>query len=970
MLDNISRQAWLERLIDASEPAALEEVLLDIGRGLPGCRSAWLLRRPEPEGAPVVVGDEVLPTLSPDAIDALLRQDAETWLGEDAGHLALCFDAQLPAALLLEFQVRPSDALLEQTLRPSLRLAERQLRQLRVVARLQDSHRRLKQSADVQCALYAISQLASSDLDMPRMLSGLHDIMRTLMYAENFFIVRCDPLRDTMYFLYYVDSLDQPGPAIGEEMPLEQWRGSLIWHLITEGRSLMGDAEELSRQAGRTLTAIGPDSEDWLGVPMMREGQVQGALVVQSYRQQIRFTAEDRSLLGFVASHILTALERKQNKLELERRVCERTRELAELNRGLEQEVQERRRAVRLQEALFHLAQLATADIDEQCFYEHVHEAVRQLLDAENFFIALFDRERQNLLVPYVVDRGRRLSQEHSVGGGLSRYVLRRGEAWLGTRQDIERLYQRGEVMPDLLGESAMSWLGVPLRVDEQVIGLVAVQSYADGESYSRADMELLGFAALQIANSIYRRRSAAALHETNAQLEQRVEERTRELRAEIAAREQIQQQLQHQILHDPLTGLPNRGYLRDRLEQVMFALKATPGQCCALLYIDVDRFKTINDSLGHLAGDIFLKAVAERLRGCVREPDVVARLSGDEFAILLERIDPAVGVEVVAQRVLQAMSAPLDIDGREIEPSVSLGIALGDGRHEHPDELVRAADLALYRAKELGRKRYTLFDDSLNTRVPDAFLLESELRRALLHDEFVPYFQPIRRLEDDHIVGYEALLRWNHPRRGLLKPGAFLREAQESGHLDSIDWRLFKRACRQFQPLAGAGRYLTLNVSPRHLRNADFDRRLLALLERVGFTASGRLEIEVTEDALLDDVGTARDTLERLHEAGIEAALDDFGTGYSSLSRLLALPLRTLKIDQSFVQSLDARAGGNGRAVVAAILALGRALHLQVIAEGIETPAQRQILLEMGCELGQGYLLGRPAPAAHWTET
>jgi EAL domain-containing protein (putative c-di-GMP-specific phosphodiesterase class I) len=299
-------------------------------------------------------------------------------------------------------------------------------------------------------------------------------------------------------------------------------------------------------------------------------------------------------------------------------------------------------------------------------------------------------------------------------------------------------------------------------------------------------------------------------------------------------------------------------------------------------------------------------------------------------------------------------------VSGRELEPSFSIGIAIADARYETPDDLLRDADLALYRAKELGRNRYVVFDDKLASNMMDVLALEAELRRALQRGEFEPYFQSVHRLDDGQVVGYEALVRWRHPTRGVLEPMHFLKVAFETGLIEAIDWQLFESACRV---MAGRGdtTFLTINVSALHLRHENFDERLLAMLARSGL-APERLIIEVTEGSLLDDPTAVHATLERLRAFGVGAALDDFGTGYSSLSYLHSLPLRMVKIDRSFVSSLDENLVA-ARSIVGAILALARALGIEVIAEGIETAQQRAALRTMGCEFGQGYLLGLPAP-------
>jgi diguanylate cyclase (GGDEF)-like protein len=642
-----------------------------------------------------------------------------------------------------------------------------------------------------------------------------------------------------------------------------------------------------------------------------------------------------------------------------------RTQQLADANRGLQEEILERQRAERLQAALFQLAQMATADISQLEFYQRVHRVVGELLNAENFFIALLTDARDALEFPYFVDARERHREARPLGRGVSEYVMRHGKVWMGTLADIEALGREGEIELQTAGPPAVCWLGAPLFVGAEVIGLVAVQSYTPSVVYGAADKELLSFVASQIANSLNRRRAAKIQQRSFAQLEQRVQERTRELRKEILERERIQEQLKHQVMHDALTGLPNRGYLLDRLERVLAQYRRLPERAYALLYLDVDRFKVINDSLGHLAGDTMLKEVATRLQACVRDPDLVSRLAGDEFAILLEDVPQPESAIKVAQRILTTLAMPVVIAGKEIEPSASIGIAIADARYQVADDVLRDADIALYRAKAQGRKRFELFDVSLQKRAVDVLAMERDLRVALQNDQFEPYFQPIQRLESGAVMGYEALIRWNHPERGRLGPGEFLGIAEESGSIEAIDWWMFEHSCTLAARRLQADSYLTINVSPLHFRRPDLVQRLREMLQRTGLPPS-RLVLEVTEGSLLDDPEGVRRILATLREDGVGAALDDFGTGYSSLSYLHTFPLRIVKIDRSFVARLGVE-GSNSDAVVVSILALARALGIEAVAEGIETTAQRDTLLALGCRYGQGYLLGRPAPITTW---
>jgi len=964
--DGSLQLSWLARLIVPHAPEEVAEAIAALVRARPGCVAASVLWGLDEAAGVSGIPPAAFTTVDGPWLAAAGRAAGPHW-HPDRQHVAIRLCVQpVPAVLLLQLQPTHADADFFAELEAPLQLAGQHLRRALEWAELKDSHEQLERSENLQRALFAISDLAGSERDMPDMLRGIHAIVSTLMYAENFFIVLRDAARSTIRFLYFVDVESPPPFEIGCDLPLSAIEHTLTWHVISDGKARMGDAEELRSQVAGPVALIGPDSHDWLGVPMLRGGQPCGALVVQSYRPDAGFTDEDLALLQFVGSHILTALERKQGKEELEQRVQLRTLQLAEANRGLQQEIVERQRAEHLQAALFQIAELATADIDQDAFYRRVHAVVGELLNAENFFIALLSDDGRKLSFPYSVDAVLAPPAERALGRGLSEYVLRLGRALRVDNADIEELEQRGEIAPGRMNSPAMYWLGVPLIVGDEVIGLVTVQSYRPDVVYGAADQELLSFVASQIANSLTRRRSAESLKRAYEQLEQRVEERTQALRKEISERERMQDQLRHQVMHDSLTGLPNRGYLRDRIDRVLAAMRREPQQRCALLYLDVDRFKIINDSLGHLAGDEVLKEVARRLSGCVRHPDLVARLSGDEFAILLEQDDLPSAATAVAQRVLDALGAPMAVVGKELQVTASVGVAIGDDHYTTADEVLRDADIALYRAKELGRKRFELFDETLAKNMVDVLALEGELRQALLHDQFEPYFQPICALDDTgRVLGYEALIRWNHQQRGVLRPGDFLKIAEDSGLIESIDWRMFELSCRLLQR-GRADTFMTLNVSALHLRHADFDRRLIQLLERTGLAPS-RLVVEVTEGALLDNPERVRATLERLRAIGIGAALDDFGTGYSSLSYLHSLPLRILKIDRAFVQELDKGANTSSTTVVAAILALARALNIQVIAEGIETAIQRDALMTMGCEMGQGYLLGRPAPITHW---
>lgn len=914
-------------------------------------------------------------TLFPQDPDSPVAASAETSVtaqraGEPLGPRAraLCDDGQSVAVLVFAFgQDLPAAAL--HAVEPWLVSGGARLAELLEAQRLHASVAQLAQAEHLQRALFAIADMAGSSLDMPQMLRSLHEIVGGLMYAENFYIVMHERENDVLRFLYFADTVDPDGASSGSEVPIAQFERGLTWYLIRDGRPLMGPTASLRTQTSGPLRDIGTDSADWLGVPMLRDGVVRGAIVVQSYLEGIQYTAADQALLSFVAEHILTALERKHSQSELEQRVVDRTHELAEANTDLQKQVAERLRGEHLQATLYRIAALANTDESSERFYRHIHQAVSELLNAENFYIALLSNDGSELEFPYFVDAHDKARPSRPVRRGLSEYVISHGCPLLADSAEVERLIALGELDTMAISTTpAVCWLGVPLMDSEEVIGLIAVQSYRADLTYGADDAELLTFVSYQIANSLQRRRSAQALLELNADLEHRVIERTSELREQIAVREQVEAKLQHQVMHDPLTGLPNRLYLRDRIERAIAGLRRNPDRRFALLYLDIDRFKLFNDSLGHLAGDEVLREVSRRLAQCIREPDLVARLSGDEFAILLEDAPEPRTACKVAQRVQVALQRPMQIGGRELQTSASIGIAISNERYTSTDALLHDADVALYRAKSAGRQRFVLFDDTLQQAAMDVLGLEQELRIALTAGEFEPYFQPLVRLADRSIVGYEALVRWRHPRRGVLLPADFLPVAEDSGLIEAIDWQMYRLACAAGVDLVRGGGYLTINISPRHFQNTDFDERLLQLTRDTGFNPA-QLRIEVTEGTLLGDPDAVAKILERLRASCVEAALDDFGTGYSSLGYVQRFPLKMIKIDRSFVDPLGRDSSQRSSAIVGAILALSHSLGLEVIAEGVETEAQQQALLAMGCVYAQGYLFGRPQPAECWAK-
>jgi diguanylate cyclase (GGDEF)-like protein len=414
---------------------------------------------------------------------------------------------------------------------------------------------------------------------------------------------------------------------------------------------------------------------------------------------------------------------------------------------------------------------------------------------------------------------------------------------------------------------------------------------------------------------------------------------------------------------HDDLTGLPNRTLLLDRLEMAL-ARTTRLSSGVAVLCCDIDRFKVVNDSLGHAVGDEVVRQVAERLAASVRPGDTVARFGGDEFVLLCSDLISPRDAIVLSERVSAAVREPIVVGGTELVVTLSIGIAYDERGVRQAHALVRDADAAMYRAKDRGGDRAEVFDDALRRRAEDRLDTESGLRRAIEQARLVVHYQPVIDLRDDRVSGFEALMRWDHPERGLLSPTEFMTVAEETGLIVPLGRWLFAEACQQ--TLAwGDGLSLYVNFSARQLGQADVVAEVAEVMDEIGIEPH-LVRVEVTEHALLDDEDRAAEQIAALKDLGLKIVIDDFGTGYASLSYLRRFPVDLLKVDRSFVSGVTR--GGDDAAIVRGVIDMAHRLGLEAVAEGVESPQQVDALRALGCERAQGFHLGRPAPAATQT--
>ena len=452
----------------------------------------------------------------------------------------------------------------------------------------------------------------------------------------------------------------------------------------------------------------------------------------------------------------------------------------------------------------------------------------------------------------------------------------------------------------------------------------------------------------------------------------EQAERHVKELSRHISEQERISKALEenkehfrHAAFHDSLTGLPNRSLLIDHLRLAIERSKINRGHLFAVLFIDLDRFKNINDSLGHNTGDQLLVAIAGRIGACLRPTDTIARLGGDEFAILLDGLENWTLATEVAERVQSELLKPFSLNGHEVYTTASIGIRLSSDGREDPENMLRDADTAMYRAKDGGKARHELFQSTMHTRAVALLQLETDLRRAIEREEFCVYYQPIISLETEALAGFEALVRWNHPERGLVLPDEFIPIAEETGLVAEIGAAVLRRACAQMQEWHSAlGRQsltMSVNLSGKQLTQPDIIQLIQNILQETGL-APNCLRLEITESVVMENAELATSTLLQLRQLGVHLSIDDFGTGYSSLSYLHRFPVNTLKIDRTFIRRMVK--GDENSEIVRTVCTLANNLGMEVVAEGVETRDQLEVLRSLKCEYGQGYLFSPPVDA------
>jgi len=802
-------------------------------------------------------------------------------------------------------------------------------------------------------ALCQFNRLFNESVDLPTFFKKTHEIISSVISSKYFYIALYDPSFETITFPY---SLGERTDFPREPVAIKNYEGSLFKSVIDTKKPLLTNKKNELIESDEIKST--DNKAEWLGVPLMQDGYVIGVVSIEDNNRMKGYSEDDLDFLVFIAEHVVTGMLNIQDQDILKTAVEARTNELM-------QYIRDREKAELLQESLFKISELTNdTSIDISEFYSKVHSIVGQLLNASNFYIAKHSPKSELLNFVYYSDQRSKDSkqdfQPRIMANNLTELVIRKRETLLLSQKEIVELYEQGHI--DKYNKDTTTWLGVPLIHSGDILGAMVIQSYQNKVVYTEQDADLLNFVSDHICSAIRRRDLIVIERQTHDVLEQQVKIRTLALEDEITQRKLAEEKLTHAASHDNLTGLANRIIFIDLLNHAIASSKRFPERLFSILFLDLDRFKVVNDSLGHHAGDQLLKIVADELLAMVRTKDTVARFGGDEFVILIEDLESQEEAYEVADRITQFLATPFVIENHPVYIGTSIGLLFNNERYDSADTMLRDADTAMYHAKEKGRGRYEVFDSSMHSNIQNALMLEADIREAITNQEFTPYFQPIVQLDTGKITGFEALARWESKNRGFVFPNDFIPLAEDRNLVMPIDLQILEKSCSQLkkwqQQFGCENLYVSCNLYCDHFFSLSLAKDITTILERIGISPS-QLRIELTERALLDNSDVVLENMNALKKLGVKILLDDFGTGYSSLSYLHLFPIDVLKIDRSFITNVHDHV--SHQAIIKTIIDLATNLGMETVGEGIESIADANILKKMECNFGQGYYFSKP---------
>tara|TARA_R110000868_G_scaffold22375_6_gene91799 strand:- start:3741 stop:6365 length:2625 start_codon:yes stop_codon:yes gene_type:complete len=849
----------------------------------------------------------------------------------------------------------------------SVELSLEELREL--VPQLQKVTEKYKRSEAIQKSLFDISELASSVNELSRLYPALHEIVAGFMPARNFYVAFLEEENTIIDFAYFVDEFEQ---LEFQQQPAEELQNSITSYILHTGNHLFLTKETFAEQVALLkVNYVGPCPVDWIGVPLKRGSQAIGAMVIQSYDESVRYNQEDLEILLFVSQHIINCVDRVKSRELTEKTIRQRTKQLRQMNEELQEEILERQKIESLQQALFEISELSASSSGVMHdFYAAIHDILSRLIGAPNCYVAIVEDDTKTLSFPYFKDELNSHVETRAMGLGLTEFVIRQGRAELIDSSRVKTMAEEQQldenIALSMLAENT-SWLGSPLIIDGTISGVIAVQSYGKSQRYSLKDLEFLRFVSHHIAVALSRKRSTEAIQAYNQQLTEKVKERTAELnqtnsylQKQIEERKQIQIKLEYDAHHDALTGLANRVLFNNRLDLALANKKRYVGNNFAVVFIDLDRFKQINDSLGHYAGDLFLKEVAKRISSCVRGHDLLARLGGDEFVVLFDSFEAPNDIEEISARIINAIAEPFIVENKEVYSGASIGIAFIENGYQSADEILRDADAAMYQAKSLGRGRYIIFDKTMRDKLLEELEIESEFRQRLKIDDFECHSQPVYNLATQERIYEEFFISWVHSSLGKIGREQYWQIAEQSGLTVEMDKFMLTKACHVLQSWQNANDErqdyrLAINLSIHHLTQTSLANQLVEQIKEAGVDPK-KIVLEFDENDLNRRSQFMLPAIKVLKRAGVTLVLDNFGSGLASLSYLYSYPFDYVKVDHRFVKTLP-RSERNLK-LIQSVLSISSHLKFKLIAGGIETEEQLEALTTVGCEFGQGMYL------------
>lgn len=838
-------------------------------------------------------------------------------------------------------------------LNKSLKQAENKLRRLTLLAQ------RYKQAYITQGALLRLSELASTISDMRDFYPAIHRMVSELLHAENFYVVFYDNNNQQYSPQYFSDEKDQ---QIIAQVPSSAFSSGLTGYVARTGKPLLCDSLQFEQLiAAGHIQSQGSPCAHWLGIPLCRGKQVIGVMAIQSYNEKQLYTDSDLDLFCSIGGHTITALDRVKSRELLEDTVRQRTRQLQKINTSLQKEIKERTNAEQLQAALYRISELTASSRDMNSFYHAVHQVLSGLMPAENCYIALLDQEKAKLTFPFYLDQYSPPARERPLSRGFTEYVIRCGDARLINSESANALVTAGEIRrgmaaPDTHARHSTSWLGAPLLIDQKVIGVIALQSYEQSYSYTETELNVLRFVSQHIAVAIQRKLATEQQKRQQEELERKVFESTRELRQtnlflrlQVEERKKAEQKLFYEANHDALTGLANRQMFLQQLKQQFALSKRQPQLSMALLFIDLDRFKLINDTLGHHVGDAFLIEVSKRLLSTVREHDLVARLGGDEFVVLLTSLLHDTDAEDIAERIIDKVRQPFLLQGQQVHSGASVGIAQFQNEHTTAEALLRDADAAMYQAKSMGRNRFVIFNETMREQMLQALTMEQVMQQALEQQQFAAVFEPVLCGQARGLMGYEVHTQWQHPELGTQYD--FSKYATEAGMMPQIEQLMLQQACCHLAISNNDTGLLTVKLSTAHLQQAELFENLKQQLATV--EQKQRLCLAFTERELLQTDSSAYSPLKQLKQLGVRLALHNFAAETAPMGLLLQQLFDFVKLDAAFCRQLPRNE--QKRQLLQMLQTLALSYKFRLLADGVDNADLLNLLLAEGCCFMQG---------------